>query len=113
MPPSADWETLGDGGQGDAFYRRITLYELPWNGLLPGGGDLSDYLLVAARNGGPLAITRDDSKPVLLRDSNAAAVPAPGSSSSSSSSKKKRIWVFSASGILLQSLVVRSGSPRA
>lgn len=92
--PSNDWEPLGTS---DAFYRRIQLYSLTWT--LPAGGDLSDYVLVGARNGGPIALTRDDSKPVLLRD--AADVFA------ASSKKKKRIWIYSSAGILLHSIIVR------
>lgn len=88
--PAADWDTLGDA---DAFYRKTTLYANSW--AVP-AGDLADYVIASARNGGPVALTRDDSKPVLLNDSGAN----PGGV------KKKRVWVYSAAGTLLQSITV-------
>lgn len=102
---SADWDALGSPGASaaaastDAFYRRTPLYTLSWS--FP-GSDLSDYIVAGAPYGGPIALTRDDSKPVLLtsNDDNAsAAVP-------SSSGKTKRVSVYSSAGILLQSITV-------
>lgn len=90
MGPSADWDALGST---EAFYRKTRLYSLTWQ--LP-GGDLSDYIFVAARDGGPVALTRDESKPILVKDSSVAG------------GKKKRIWIYSSSGLLLQSIVVRA-----
>lgn len=91
--PSNDWDPLGTS---DAFYRRLQLYSLTWT--LP-GGDLSDFVIAGARNGGPIALTRDESKPVLLRDA--------GDVANASSKSKKRIWVYSSAGILLHSIIVR------
>ena len=95
---SADWDTLGTSTT-DAFYRRTPLYTLSWS--FP-GSDLSDYIVAGAPYGGPIALTRDDSKPVLLtapNDSSNAAVP-------SSSGKTKRVSVYSSAGVLLQSITV-------
>ena len=94
MAPSAEWDALGTT---EAFYTRTQLYTLSWS--FP-GGDLADYTIVGARNGGPLAITRDDSKPVLFKDNNASSTGNPG--------KNKRVWVYSSAGILLQSIIVSS-----
>lgn len=97
MPPSAEWDSLGNAG--DAFYCRTQLYTLTWS--FP-GSDLSDYIVAGAPNGGPIALTRDESKPVLLTAAAgdaAAGVPA-------SSSKTKRVSVYSSAGILLQSITV-------
>lgn len=97
MPPSAEWDALGNAG--DAFYCRTQLYTLAWQ--FP-GSDLSDYIVAGAPNGGPVALTRDESKPVLLTgagDGNAVA-PTTG--------KTKRVSVYSSAGILLQSITVRS-----
>jgi hypothetical protein len=98
MPPSAEWDSLGTAG--DAFYCRTQLYTLTWS--FP-GSDLSDYIVAGAPNGGPIALTRDESKPVLLTATAAgdaaAGVPA-------SSSKTKRVSVYSSAGILLQSITV-------
>ena len=91
MAPSAEWDRLGDG---EAFYRRLQLYTLTWS--LP-GGDLADYIVAGSRNGGPLAMTRDDSKPVLLQDSNALTGTA---------GKRKRVWVYSSAGSLLENIIV-------
>ena len=94
--PSAEWDTLGNT---EAFYRRTLLYSLDL--VLPGGGDLSDYLLAGARNGGPFAITRDDSKPVLLKEASSA------SAAEGSSRNRKRVWVYTSAGVLIQSIIVR------
>lgn len=96
--PSAEWDTLGNT---EAFYRRTLLYSLDL--VLPGGGDLSDYLLAGARNGGPFAITRDDSKPVLLKEASSASA----AEGSGSGRNRKRVWVYTSAGILIQSIIVR------
>lgn len=97
--PSAEWDTLGNT---EAFYRRTLLYSLDL--VLPGGGDLSDYLLAGARNGGPLAITRDDSKPVLLKE--AASSSSAEGGAGRDSRNRKRVWLYTSAGILIQSIVV-------
>jgi hypothetical protein len=92
MPPSADWDPLGSSN--DAFYRRTSLYDLTWS--FPNGGDLSDYVIVGASNGGPIALTRDESKPVLLSSGGI----------DNASSKSKRVSVYNSAGILMQSIIV-------
>lgn len=96
----ADWDSLGNDTR-DAFYRRTQLYSLSWS--FP-GSDLSDYILAGAPNGGPIALTRDESKPVLLNptSSNGNA----GDAIPHSSGKTRRVSVYSSAGILLQSITV-------
>lgn len=98
MPPSAEWDPLGSAGE--AFYCRTLLYSLTWQFT---GSDLSDYILAGAPNGGPIALTRDESKPVLLTAHDGAP------SSSVVSGKAKRVSVYSSAGVLLQSITV--GAP--
>lgn len=98
---SADWDTLGNST--DAFYRRTLLYTLSWS--FP-GSDLSDYIVAGAPYGGPIALTRDESKPVLL--TAAANDNAAGAAVPASSGKTKRVSVYSSAGILLQSITVGS-----
>lgn len=95
MPPSAEWDSLGNAGE--AFYCRTLLYSLTWQ--FP-GSDLSDYILAGAPNGGPIALTRDESKPVLLTAAH------DGAPSSASSGKARRVSVYSSAGVLLQSITV-------
>ena len=94
-----DWDALGDSG---AFYRRTTLYSdidlrltAKSNKNAANATDLADYVCVGARDGGPVAYTPDDSRLVVVQDQGAA-----------SSKQKKRIWIHSAAGNLIRSIVV-------
>ena len=46
-PASASWEALGSTS--DAFYRKEEIYSMLWSNI-----DLSDYVVAAARYGGPI-----------------------------------------------------------
>mmetsp|Transcript_2610 Transcript_2610/g.3810 ORF Transcript_2610/g.3810 Transcript_2610/m.3810 type:complete len:873 (+) Transcript_2610:103-2721(+) len=50
--PSGEWKALGD-----RQYRRHEMYQMAWHGI-----DLSKYRVACAPFGGPIALTRDDSK---------------------------------------------------
>ncbi|XP_071521416.1 vacuolar protein sorting-associated protein 16 homolog [Panulirus ornatus] len=50
----SDWTQLGN----DVFYRKLELYTMEWGG----GINLGDFLVAAASYGGPLALTRDETK---------------------------------------------------
>ncbi|KAK3890447.1 hypothetical protein Pcinc_005604 [Petrolisthes cinctipes] len=50
----SDWTQLGN----DIFYRKYELYTMEWGG----GINLSDFMVAAAPYGGPLALTRDETK---------------------------------------------------
>jgi len=99
MPPSAEWDSLGNTG--DAFYCRTQLYTLTWQ--FP-GSDLSDYIVAGAANGGPIALTRDESKPVLL--TSAGGDGSGGAAVLPSTGKTKRVSVYTSAGVLLQSITV-------
>jgi hypothetical protein len=101
-PASASWEALGE-----TFYRRQELYSMQWGGV----DDLSDYVVAAARWGGPLggcprvqirydtlqlttcilAMIRDDRKPVLLGRQQIG---------------KPKLSIYSSAGSLLQTIQV-------
>lgn len=97
---SADWDTLGDSS--NAFYRRVIQYGSTesWSAALPAGVDLADYVVASADNGGPIALTRDDSKPVIVGSGSSATT------SESGGGRKKRVWLYTCSGVLLRSIVV-------
>jgi hypothetical protein len=46
-PASSSWEALGTSS--DAFYRKDEVYSMLWSNI-----DLSDYIVAAARYGGPI-----------------------------------------------------------
>lgn len=109
---ASEWDTLegGDSSSPPVFYRRTLEYDTSaWtSSYLPAGGDLSDYILVAAQNGGPVALTRDDSKPVLL---SAGALNVnnglqPTRDAGSADGRRKHIWIYTCSGSLIQTIVV-------
>jgi len=56
--PTTTWEAMQDG---QVFYRKQQIYTI--HGKLP---DLSDYIVAGSRNGGPLALMRDNTKLVAL-----------------------------------------------
>ncbi|GAA5958825.1 hypothetical protein JCM21900_003937 [Sporobolomyces salmonicolor] len=81
-PLSSSWEPLGE-----TYYRRIELYDLadtPLSQL-----DLDDHIVAAARWGGPVAIMRDERKPVPL-----AKLPI----------GKPKIHVYSSAGAVVQTI---------
>ncbi|SCV74365.1 BQ2448_6797 [Microbotryum intermedium] len=84
-PASASWESLGE-----TFYRKQEVYALPWRDSL---GDLSNYIIAGAKNAGPIALIRDERKPVLLgRNQTTLARP--------------KIIIYSCAGLLLQTIPV-------
>ncbi|XP_045122050.1 vacuolar protein sorting-associated protein 16 homolog isoform X1 [Portunus trituberculatus] len=50
----SDWTQLGD----DVFYRKHEVYSMDWGG----GINLADFMVASAPYGGPLALTRDESR---------------------------------------------------
>ncbi|KAM0749316.1 vacuolar protein sorting-associated protein 16 [Meredithblackwellia eburnea MCA 4105] len=78
-PASSSWEPLGD-----TFYRKTDIYSMQWS-----VQDLSDYKVAGARWGGPIAMIRDDSKPVLIGRAGLS---------------KPKVSVFSSAGGLLQTI---------
>ncbi|KAF8587239.1 vacuolar protein sorting-associated protein 16 [Ramaria rubella] len=92
--PTASWEPIQDG---NAFYRKHTVYQMQWKSM-----DLSDYVIAAARYGGPLAFMRDSSKLIAL-----------GRGLPSLSKSELRIYSSVGEGLLLftwdQSKIVRFG----
>ncbi|CAK9781051.1 putative vacuole organization and biogenesis-related protein [Cutaneotrichosporon oleaginosum] len=79
IAPTATWDTIQD-----VFYRKEEVYQMAWK--VP---DLSDYLVAVGKNGGPIALMRDERKVVLL---------------GKHTSGKPKIQVFTASGRLIASL---------
>ncbi|ODN84868.1 hypothetical protein L202_00723 [Cryptococcus amylolentus CBS 6039] len=77
--PVATWDTIQD-----VFYRKDTVYDMSWS--IP---DLSDYIVATAKNGGPVAMIRDERK-IMLLGRHAAGKP--------------KIYVYTSSGILLSTL---------
>lgn len=45
--PTSTWEAMGDG---QTFYNKYQLYQMQWEGMY----DLSDFVVVGARHGGPI-----------------------------------------------------------
>ncbi|GJN89287.1 hypothetical protein Rhopal_002267-T1 [Rhodotorula paludigena] len=80
---SADWQAVAD-----SFYVHRPLYALDHAPLCQ--LDLADYAVSHAGNGGPVAVMRDPSKPVLLGKYDARTAPA------------SRISVYSSAGALVQ-----------
>ncbi|GAA6015045.1 hypothetical protein JCM11491_001639 [Sporobolomyces phaffii] len=87
-PLSSTWDLLG--GSSTTFYRKLELYSLVASDLA--SIDLSDYLVAAAQHGGPIAMMRDPSKPVLLQQ----AIP--------SHADRYKVTVYSTAGTLLQTV---------
>ncbi|ORX39657.1 Vps16, C-terminal region-domain-containing protein [Kockovaella imperatae] len=54
--PTSSWDTIKN-----VFYRKDEVYQMSWQ--IP---DLSDYLVAVGKNGGPIAIMRDERKVMLL-----------------------------------------------
>ncbi|KAK8870008.1 hypothetical protein IAR55_000578 [Kwoniella newhampshirensis] len=77
--PTATWDTIQN-----VFYRKEEVYTMSWR--IP---DLSDYIVTAAKNGGPIAMIRDERKVMLLGKHT------PG---------KPKIYIYASSGLLLNTL---------
>ncbi|GAA5914776.1 tethering complex subunit VPS16 [Sporobolomyces salmoneus] len=90
-PLSSTWDLLG--GTATTFYRKVELYSLVESNLA--SIDLSDYVVVAAKHGGPIAMMRDSSKPVLLSSGDQAHL---------AHSDRNKINVYSTAGLLLQTI---------
>ncbi|BGO93965.1 Vacuolar protein sorting-associated protein 16 [Rhodotorula toruloides] len=90
---SASWLPLND-----TFYRSHRVYSLAGSPLAR--VDLSDHVIAAAKCGGPVALMRDRSKPVLLGKYDLAAAGA-----------GTKISVYSSAGQLLQTIMWDSPSP--
>ncbi|GEM07386.1 vacuolar assembling/sorting protein VPS16 [Rhodotorula toruloides] len=90
---SASWLPLND-----TFYCNQRVYSLAGSALAR--VDLSDHVIAAARCGGPIALMRDRSKPVLLGKYDLAAAGAGA-----------KISVYSSAGQLLQTITWDSPSP--
>jgi len=120
-PLSSTWDLLG--GSSTTFYRKVELFSLVESNL--SSIDLSDYVVVAAKQGGPIgqstpclhfhvhvksttdeslrmredsAMMRDPSKPVLL---------ASGTEAQYAHQDRFKINVYSTAGLLLQTVKVR------
>eukprot|EP00250_Pteridium_aquilinum_P015791 c22759_g1_i1 orf=358-2910(+) len=76
---AAEWRSMGD-----KFYRKQEVYTMCWQNV-----DLSRHKVACAPFGGPIAIIRDDSKIVQLRAESA----------------RPRLFIYSASGTLLASIL--------
>lgn len=81
-PPTATWEALGS-----VYYRRDEIYSMLWDL----HSDLDDFIIAAARSGGPIALMRDSSKPQIVSGKQALGKP--------------RIYIYSSSGVLLQTIL--------
>ncbi|GAA5970464.1 hypothetical protein JCM3765_007628 [Sporobolomyces pararoseus] len=90
-PLSSTWDLLG--GTSTTFYRKVELYSLVESNLA--SIDLTDYVVVAAKHGGPIAMMRDPSKPVLL---------ASGQEAHSAHADRYKINIYSTAGLLLQTV---------
>ncbi|EJU02203.1 vacuolar protein sorting-associated protein 16 [Dacryopinax primogenitus] len=80
--PTSTWEPMQDG---TVFYRKQELYSMQWK-----VQDLSDFKVVGARYGGPLAIIRDEHKVIALGGAQRFTKP--------------QIQVYSSSGGLISTL---------
>ncbi|KZO95381.1 vacuolar protein sorting-associated protein 16 [Calocera viscosa TUFC12733] len=85
--PTSTWEPMQDG---TVFYRKQELYSMQWK-----VQDLSDYKVVGARYGGPLAIVRDEHKVVALGGTQRYTKP--------------QIQLYSSSGGLISTLAWDQG----
>ncbi|WWC61373.1 uncharacterized protein I303_103954 [Kwoniella dejecticola CBS 10117] len=83
--PTATWDTIQD-----VFYRKEDIYTMSWS-----IKDLSDYVVCAGKNGGPIAIIRDENK-VLL---------------SSRHSGKPKIQIYTSSGLPISTIPWELGTP--
>ncbi|KAJ5745853.1 Vps16 N-terminal [Penicillium odoratum] len=61
--PLANWEKVGD-----SFYRKIPIYDAIFDEEV----ELENYIVAGAPYGGAIALYRDESKPIRLRDSQAS-----------------------------------------
>ncbi|ORY21590.1 Vps16, C-terminal region-domain-containing protein [Naematelia encephala] len=77
--PTSTWDTLEN-----VFYRKEEVYTMSWD-----ISDLSDYLIAAAKNGGAIAMMRDERKVMLL---------------GKHSSGRPKIYVYTSSGVLITTL---------
>ncbi|XP_047477267.1 vacuolar protein sorting-associated protein 16 homolog [Penaeus chinensis] len=80
----SDWTQIGS----DVFYRKHELYTMEWGG----GINLGDFMVAAASYGGPIALTRDETKFTKTQQSG-----------------KPIIFVFSSSGRKISSFKWMSG----
>ncbi|GAA5851110.1 hypothetical protein JCM8547_004135 [Rhodosporidiobolus lusitaniae] len=85
---TASWQPLGPS----SFYRSTRAYHLDSSPL--SHLDLDDHICTASRAGGPIAVTRDPHKPVLVTDH-----------STFTREKGATVKVFSCAGRLLQTIV--------
>ncbi|WRT66892.1 uncharacterized protein IL334_003855 [Kwoniella shivajii] len=76
--PTATWDTIQD-----VFYRKEEIYTMSWR--IP---DLSEYIIAVGKNGGPIAMIRDDRRPLI----------------SSRHPGKPKINVYTSSGIALSTI---------
>ncbi|KAJ5894240.1 Vps16 N-terminal [Penicillium taxi] len=60
--PLSNWEKVGD-----SFYRKVPVYEA----IFDGDVELENYIVAGAPHGGAIALYRDESKPLRLRDKKA------------------------------------------
>jgi WD40 repeat protein len=74
------WDTIQN-----VFYRKEEIYTMSWK--IP---DLSDYLVAGAKNGGPIALMRDERKVMLLGRHSAG---------------KPKISIYTSSGLPITTLV--------
>ncbi|RSH83220.1 uncharacterized protein EHS24_006887 [Apiotrichum porosum] len=79
ISPTATWDTIEN-----VFYRKEDVYQMAWK--VP---DLSDYLVAVGKNGGPVALMRDERKFLLLGKHSAG---------------KPKIQVYTSSGRLIATL---------
>ncbi|WWC85237.1 uncharacterized protein L201_000099 [Kwoniella dendrophila CBS 6074] len=83
--PTATWDTIQD-----VFYRKEEIYTMSWR--IP---DLSEYIIAVGKNGGPIAIIRDESKPLI----------------SSRHPGKPKIYLYTSSGILISTIPWELNTP--
>eukprot|EP01112_Ceratiomyxa_fruticulosa_P007909 TRINITY_DN2060_c0_g1_i1.p1 TRINITY_DN2060_c0_g1~~TRINITY_DN2060_c0_g1_i1.p1 ORF type:complete len:827 (+),score=180.52 TRINITY_DN2060_c0_g1_i1:187-2667(+) len=80
-PPTADWHQVVN-----RYYRKREIYSMAWDG---SDIDISLLLVVAAPNGGPIAVTRDEKQIQVVKTGNL----------------KPSIQIFTSSGYLISSFV--------
>jgi hypothetical protein len=86
MSVSSEWIKLGDSRNGNpVYYKKKEIYHLDWK------INLEDYIIAVAKFGGPLALTKDPNKALIVTNSE-DAIP--------------YIFIYSASGLLISKFVV-------
>lgn len=90
MSVSSEWIKLGDSRNGaPIYYKKKEIYSMAWT---KDKMNLDDYLIAAAKNGGPIAMTKDPSKALIVQ-TNEDSIP--------------YIFIYSSSGRLITKFVVR------